>query len=669
MKRALSLALALAFSALLIGKISLLSQRGAELVVEYTTEPWVLVPEGDFTRLSAQDMDYSSVSGAPLIPYDEFKIGIPPSGEFTFSILESQSSSVELPSRLLPVPAINMKDELSEYTYQADSGKYQPSRVQTVEALEKVNFRGYEFIPFKLNPFSYNGQTGLQVTTKLVIKIVLSGNLNYRASVLSDPASDIIMGQILNNEQAKYWQNQTRETINYAPFGNSDYWMRIETNRDGIYRLDPAQLSGFPLEDIDPRQFRMFSTSGKVLYNSVVQEGSEFREIPIQVAGEADGSFDAEDYILFYGSSRDAYEQNTAVQSDPLFYNPYSQNQVFWLSFAQNLPAPPLRMYEPLAETYYQTSKNSTPAIKHVESESQRREDTGFTWFGARWFGNSTSDYQLQTELSDVAGSTGQNLSFRIRKEEVSSDSLHVINVEVNGTWLISNTNTGSLNFTWYGTDYYTFNMQVTGLINGINTIRIKVIRSITDNLFFDWYSLSYQQNLTKGATQKVFKHTDSTGYYAYQFNLSGDLSNTQLFRTNGLYDVQQVPLQGQLFVSSGTQTTAYYLLKPSEAYSPAVVQMVNPTDLTADASQVDNIIVTPNEFAAKAEVLAQMYLDVYGVRSRVVLQSDIFDQFNGGHPDPVAIRQAMRYYYFNLPIPRVSSLTMLGIGTIDWRN
>lgn len=662
MKRTAFLLLVLGLTSVLIAKVSLVSQRGTELIVQYNIEPWEIVSEGDFSRIVAKNMDYSSVSGAPLIPYDEFKIGLPPSGDYSYSILESQSKTVELPSRLLPVPTISFIDGLSNYAYNADEEQYLPSRSQSLNALEQQNFRGYAYVPIQINPFNYDGNKGLQVFTSMLIRIELSGNLNFRSIEPSDAPADIMLEQFVNREQAKLWREQNRSTVNYSPFGSSDYWMRIETNRDGMYRINPSQLSEFPLQDIDPRQFRIFSTSGKVASRMVVQPGPEFLEIPILVSGESDGSFDANDYILFYGRSRDDYEQNTLVQQDPLYYNPYSQNQVFWLSFGSGFSGTAQRINLLTAEANFNQVLVSTPAIKHVESETQRRDDTGFTWFGSRWFGNSTAEYQLQTEISDLAPVGTQQLSFRLRKEGSSGSMNHTINVEVNGSPLGGN-------FNWSGTGFYTFSQPLYGFVNGVNTIKVKVVRTTSDNLFFDWLRLTYPQNLQKGSSQKLVSHPDDNSSTPHRFDLSGNLSGLLVFRANGIYDVQQLPMQGQFFISAGDLGTRYMLLDPSEAYSPALVQIANPTDLTADNSQMDNLIVSPAEFEAQAQALAQQYWDVYGVRSRVVLQDDIFNQFNGGHPDPSAIRQAVRYYYHNLPTPRISSLTLLGMGTIDWRN
>ncbi|PKN74060.1 MAG: hypothetical protein CVU50_00350 [Candidatus Cloacimonetes bacterium HGW-Cloacimonetes-3] len=675
MKRTILLALIMVVLVSLHAKSTLLSTRGSELLVEYTLDEWEVVASGAFSRIVAKEMDFNTVSGAPLIPYDVFKIGLPPSGDYSFSILESETTTLNLSSKLLPVPTITMKNGLSDYAHVMDASKY----IQTAEELVKVTtggFRDYKLASFVINPFSYNGQTELVAHTRLLIRIQLQGDLNYRSSTLTDPATDIMLGQILNTQQARYWRSSTRAQINYADFSLSNYWLRVETNREGIHRLNYSQLSSFHPDELDPRMLRMFCTSGKVIPINVVQPGPEFREVPIYISNEASGVFGASDYILFYGSSRDSYVYNTSIQSD-LYMNPYSQNQVFWLSFGNGFGGIPQRITLTNPETAFSEVLNNTPAFKHVESETHKGEDSGFTWYGSRFFGNTSLSYPIQTELTDV-DTTGisdidnpvkQSLSFRIKQEDVGGSQAHNISVEVNGVLVKNNENTGSTIFSWSGTSFYTFNKNLDSLINGNNSIKINVIRNTTDNLYFDWYRVSYRQNLIKGAVQKLAWHQQTSVPRAYRYNLSGNLANLMIIRADSLYAVEQIPLQGSYFISTGTSSTKYFLLTPSEAYAPAKVEYVEPVDLTSDTSQIDNIIITPLEFLSRAQTLAQKYFTTYGVRSRVVLQDDIFNQFSGGHPDPAAIRQAVRYYYHNLPAPKLSSITLLGLGTMDWRN
>jgi len=638
-------------------------------MIDYELEPWKIVTDGDYSRIVTENMDYASTSGAPLLPYDEFKIGIPPSGDVSYRILSSESSNVNLPARLIPVPEVGMIEGLSNYNYQIKPELYSVHPAEIIQKLLPVTFRGLGFVPIVVNPFSYDGDKGLKILSKASIEINLSGDIRYKHSETTDPAKEVLLGQLINAQQAQNWFFQTRPSINFAPFGSSDWWLRVETNREGIYRLNSIQLSELPLQDIDPRSIRMFSTSGKVLDNSYSISGSEFREIPIMISGETDGSFDADDYILFYGSSRDSYDQNIEVQTEALYYNPYSQNQVFWLTFGSNFNDPPLRISISQPDADFEKGLQSTPEVTHVESESQRREDTGFTWYSSKFFGTTTAEYQLQTTLSDVDLAGEQNLSFRIRQEDIGSSLLHVINVEVNGVPVYSNPITGALDFTWAGTSAYIFSRSINNLVSGTNLIKIKVLRSYTDNLLFDWYRLSYRQNLEKGQGQKAFTHPTTVLPVSYRFNLSGNLDNTIVLRANGIYNVDQIPIADTKIISNGTSSTRYFMLNPSEAFIPALVQVVEPLDLTANTEQSDNIIITPAEFISQAQILAQKYWDVYQVKSRVILQDDVFAQFNGGHPDPAAFRQMLRYFFHNLPAPKISSLTLIGLGTIDWRN
>jgi hypothetical protein len=668
MKRYCLLLLAILAFSLLAARISVLSNSNNTLILKYETGTWKLNPEGDFTRLSAEEMDYSSVSGAPLLPYDEFKVAIPPGGQISCTLVNSSTESVVLPSRLIPVPYLSIKNGMSNYHYEPDETLY-GNQKQALLELSASNFRGLSFVPVQINPFSYDGLTNLKVITEATISVKITGNVAYRSSEPKDTALEIILPQIVNAENAQSWTAVTRRDINYAPFTKSNWWVRIETNREGIYRINQSQLGSLPLSDLDPRQIRMFSSSGKVLQNTYDQSGAEFREIPIIVSGESDGNFDSGDYILFYGSSRDTYEQNSAVQSDPLQINPYSQNQVFWLAFGGDFPGNPLRIGNAESSTGYEKGLYSTPEIKQVESEVHRREDTGFTWYSERFFGNSIAEYEFQTTLTDVQADGAQALILRLRQEDILSGDTHRINVSVNGVPIYSNPATGNQDFTWQGSSAYSFNRPVTSLVNGTNTIRIKVIRSSTDNLFLDWYRLSYWQNLTKGSGQKQFSHPGSNVTVGYRFDLNGALDGVQVFRVNSIYDVANLTLTDGSFVSDGISSTRYFMLNPAEAYAPASLEVVNPLDLTADQSQTDNIIVTPREFLTQANTLAGRYWDLYGLHSRVILLDDLFNQFNGGHPDPGAIKLALRYYYQNLPQPRISSLTLIGLGTIDWRN
>ena len=110
-------------------------------------------------------------------------------------------------------------------------------------------------------------------------------------------------------------------------------WFKFKIDTTGIFKIDKALLQriGISTANLDPRSLRIYGNGGKML----PQLNSDFRyddlqENAIYVEGEMDGSFDDQDYILFYGQgpdhwkiNRTEYElsrHNKNIYSDYAFY-------------------------------------------------------------------------------------------------------------------------------------------------------------------------------------------------------------------------------------------------------------------------------------------------------------------------------------------------------------
>ncbi|MFO7660756.1 MAG: C25 family cysteine peptidase, partial [Candidatus Cloacimonadaceae bacterium] len=112
-----------------------------------------------------------------------------------------------------------------------------------------------------------------------------------------------------------------------------------------------------------------------------------------------------------------------------------------------------------------------------------------------------------------------------------------------------------------------------------------------------------------------------------------------------------------------------YYAVQDADLYTPASIQSVQPVNLAVSNQSLDNIIITPSEYLQQANSLAAFYNQNFNKRSKVVLLQDIFNQFNAGMPDPNAVRLYLKHAVNNYPAPALTSLTLLGSGTNDWRN
>ncbi|MFA7025059.1 MAG: type IX secretion system sortase PorU, partial [Candidatus Cloacimonadaceae bacterium] len=418
-----------------------------------------------------------------------------------------------------------------------------------------------------------------------------------------------------------------------------------------------------------------FSTFGKVLPLSASYAGEEFTELPIQVIGEEDGSFDPSDYIIFYGSDRSGYEINAALNHDSqkIHHNPYSHNAIYWLTFAGDFEQPPLRitMSPNLPNVHKEVSHHQQ--VVHVEEEKQRRELEGYTWFMSRMFGSSTLDYAFDVNLIDFDPSEEQTLELRIQQEKVDSELTHSISVFVNGV-IIQSTNLNESIHTWYSTLVFNFKKETSAFQAGNNRILIRVNRpNLTDNLFLDFYRVTYTRKLIKTNQQFIANAYSSPVGQGVKYKFSGSATDIKVFRKSSPSVIRQIPfavVEGGFTISSiGDAATQFFISKPNEYYSPVSFQKLSPVDLSQTPGPIQSVIVTSPEFVEQANSLADMYMQNWAYHTKVVLLQDIFNQFNGGHPDPGAIRQYLKYVYYNAPSPALQGLTLIGLGTIDWRN
>jgi hypothetical protein len=169
------------------------------------------------------------------------------------------------------------------------------------------------------------------------------------------------------------------------PFGNewvnhSQPHFRFDITQEGIYRINQQTLSdalaanGFSLASIDPRNIQVFARG---------------QEQHIHIQGEADGSFDAGDFIEFYARGNDG-EYDTPIYNDPSFHaNPYYShfNDTIAYFITWNSSLNNARM---TVETDVNFGGNT--ASPYVIREShQELHDTYYVGRGYGLVGNSTS--------------------------------------------------------------------------------------------------------------------------------------------------------------------------------------------------------------------------------------------------------------------------------------
>src|SRR5690606_22487226 len=131
------------------------------------------------------------------------------------------------------------------------------------------------------------------------------------------------------------------------------------------------------VNDIDPRKIKIYGNGGNMLpYLNSENTAFDLPEIAIQVVGEADGSFDSNEYILFYGETQQYNEEsNTHI-------NLYDDNAYYFIT-ADGADGKRILPYtEPTGNASSVITRYHNYQFHEID-----QENPGLV--GRRWFGNS----------------------------------------------------------------------------------------------------------------------------------------------------------------------------------------------------------------------------------------------------------------------------------------
>lgn len=172
---------------------------------------------------------------------------------------------------------------------------------------------------------------------------------------------------------------------------------------------------------------------------------------------------------------------------------------------------------------------------------------------------------------------------------------------------------------------------------------------------WIDWIEIVYPRSLTAVQGALRFRSADSTALAEYQLQqfsslpMVFDVTSPQDVRV--ISEVTPAALQGMYYFraqeNSGRVSEYYASTQSVWLPAPAPEKVVN-QNLHGITDSVDFIIITSQEFRGAADRLAAWRSQPShgGLRTRVVDIAQIYNEFGGGLPDAVAMRDFLMYTY-----------------------
>lgn len=430
--------------------------------------------------------------------------------------------------------------------------------------------------------------------------------------------------------------------------------VRIGVTRDGIVQLTPADLAaaGVDPTSVDPRTFALSSMG---------------QPVAIQVIGEADGRFDPEDLILFFG------QKFRGTQ----FEEKYTDEQVYWLGIdgaagprIADVDAAPQGELTP-PQDVAATVRAEVDTFWYPLGTTALVDVTQETWF---W-------HELQpTPLKPVTVTLGYTVpdpapgsaaTFKLMMFAKYSNSRaqpeHRTIVTLNGAALLDQTWSGR----WVRE--LTSAVPVDRLVSGLNSIEVSARATsgnyIDDVLVNDW-QVDYRRLFRAWEGQFDFQ-AEGIGPQEY-------LVTHWASEHVALWDITDTAQPRRLvgatseLAGSGTQLrfrtddregSRYWLQEAIAFYRPATVRLRRDTGLRAPARGADTVIITPAEFHPAAERLAAWH-EAHGRRAIVADLQDVYDEFNAGIAiAPQAVPKLLAWASTHWVAPKPAFLTLLGDG------
>jgi len=616
----------------------------------------------DFDQINIDKCALSSLLGEPQLPVRIVVIGVPLEAEMGVEILEGESQE-RSGINLAPALKIEKSDE-NRLGYKVSSQRLDQAFMadrffpEKIVSFDPPTFlRNQRIVRLKIYPIQYNPQRKtIRYYPQLTISVSFLGGREEPQRIEKDLFEKIYQNVLLNYEESKVWR-ETEERKSFFkperayPSGYSGEWYKIVVRENGIYKIDRNMLTqaGVPVNEIDPRTFRIFSGGGKTLPLENSNLFLELKELSIFVSGEEDSTFDSDDFILFYGWSVNDWDYDSTGNQASFYTNPFTYDNIFWLTFNQGISSKRIMIKDGDLKEQNPFVPYDFKARVHME---QDKEPVGYSdWYwletdSVRMFlslpGYDTNGVALVKVKTKSVGKVGLWVN---QEPATKIDSLSSPTLRVFSTSAFHGAIVDTLDFSFSPTD------------------------------FLDYYEVEYWQRFECHDRQLFFESPEHGGVVQYNiFNLFSPqiyvFDVTNKFEVK-MFDSLQIAGGEAKFQDSVRMDSKsrYYLVDLSRLKKPVGFFQDEKSDLRETTNQTDFLIITHSDFYDQTQSLKSWRTSFNQMEVKTIKVQDIYDEFSGGLLDPVAIRNFLRYAYQEWQKPAPAFVLLVGEGNYDYKN
>jgi hypothetical protein len=447
-------------------------------------------------------------------------------------------------------------------------------------------------------------------------------------------------------------------------------WYKLSVSETGIYKITYNDLLNWGIDpgSVVPENISIYGNGNGMLPESTAAfRYDDLQQNAIHVEGEADGTFDPGDFILFYGEGPTDWHFDEASGLMVHSTNIYSDAVCYFLTTDAT---DPLRIQTQYSSIVPPNNTSTTYTSVYVyEPETENLIHSGKIWFGDKFDIETSKTYPVNFPGLLVDQPIHLLLRLAARSSELST--LFIYQDE----FLLNSININYVNFQNPASTYarmiepaldFNANESAFDLILDYNKPNDSSIA------WLDYFTLQAICDLKFEGPQMAFRDLLSIGpSMVTEFLLEESPGDLQIWNVTN-------PLQPQNLAFELIDSKASFILETDSLLSfiaftnadmtPEMIGMVENQNLHG-LEPPEMVIISAPEFLSSANALAGFRESNDNLSVFVTTPDNIYHEFSSGAQDVTAIRDFMRYLHEKSGNEQPKYLLLLGDGSVDYKD
>jgi len=629
-------------------------------------------------------------SGAALIPGFPFYAGVPPQGSVRVTLDPQEVSTLRISNPLEKRTAAKSQLDPTFSSRWISEPAYSLLR----------DYRGASFV---IRPINDLGGGRIQLLKKA--RIVIDFPPSAHSGAVWEPKGEyerMVKRLFLNFNVSQGWQQSERRTLRKALEAQDEFPFTINqplasfrvsgsensfANGNKLIRISGESIRKHLGDNVQISSVALYASVKGELVDTIPQTGkipAGVFEVPLLRPNRSDVVKNDDEFIAYVSGPSD-WSYSSTSERYSFVLNRYDDKRTFWLTVKGNGGGKPMSRFNhnqyaavSPSEDFETNVYMREPRLLSSSTNDGGKEGGGIDWVWKR-FDTGRADTTILLNLPGLLNNHNGSISLNIgadrsaRNIETRLGSTAICRPCTSNAWIQINSNN------WSSENRLSIDGQSANTAE-LNGIHIRYRRQITMPGSAAGDKLEIFSGAAPGVTTYRLTKTGNELVYIVRVPIDErDVSLIDTVRTAGNYTWNDAGNEGTRYIvtahnsivdyGASLERVSYQSIGGSSGSSFFIRDLRGTVNRT-ETNDVDYLIITHDEFTDAALKLAQHKKTGAGFKNpKVVLLSDLQNQFGGGNVDPTSIRNFLLFVYRNWSNGNnLDYVTLMGSGHYDYK-